>query len=96
MRNFITTLLVALTFATTAYADGDNHRRHRNDWILPLVSGIIIGNALSQRPRYQPAPRYYEPPVRTYRLVTVCRWMSVYDQWGYYAGQQKQCWEEYQ
>lgn len=95
MRRFITTLLIALSIATTAHADSGNHN-HRNDWVLPLVSGIIIGNALSQQPRYQPAPRYYEPPVRTYRIITVCRWVAVYDQWGYYAGQQQQCWEEYQ
>lgn len=95
MRKFITILLVALSVATAAQADNRN-RNHRNDWVLPLVSGIIIGNALSQQPRYQPAPRYYEPPVRTYRIITVCRWVAVYDRWGYYAGQQQQCWEEYQ
>lgn len=94
MRRFITALLIALSFTTTAYAD---NRHHRNDqWVVPLISGIIIGNMIAQQPRYQPAPRYYQPPQRVYRPVIVCEWVAVYDRRGYYAGQQEQCWEEYQ
>lgn len=95
MRKFITALLIALSFTTTAYAD-DKHRNHRNDWVVPLISGIIIGNALTQQPQYQPQPRYYPQPVRRYHLVTVCEWVATYDRRGYYMGQQQQCWEEYQ
>jgi len=94
MRKLIMTAIAAAMFATSAHAEN-----HRNDWILPLIGGMIIGNELGkqnrqyQQPRYYNPPRYYPQP-RYYQPVIVCQYVAVYDNWGNYLGQQKQCWEQ--
>ncbi|OBZ93355.1 membrane protein [Pararhizobium polonicum] len=60
----------------------DRHYRHNNDGLalgaLGLATGVIIGGAIANRPRYQervyvdPEPEYYEPrPVYRPRPVVV-------------------------
>jgi hypothetical protein len=101
MRKIIATVL-ALTMMTGAavadgwsghracnfngcYGGGYHHRyyqeRNHNDWVEPLVGGMIIGGMLMNQPRYYEAPRYH----------TECRVTPMYDQWGYYLGNQRQC-----
>ena len=94
MRKLVMTAIIAALFATSAHADNQ-----RNAWILPLIGGIIIGNELGKQHHQYPQPRYYNPPQyyprpRYYQPVIVCQYVAVYDDWGYYMGQQKQCWEQ--
>ena len=94
MRKLVMTAIIAALFATSAHADNQ-----RNAWILPLIGGIIIGNELGKQHHQSPQPRYYNPPQyyprpRYYQPVIVCQYVAVYDDWGYYMGQQKQCWEQ--
>jgi hypothetical protein len=94
MRKLIVTVIAALSLATAAHADNRHHRNNNNDWIIPLIGGMIIGNALNNQPRYvTPRPQYYQQP-RYYQPAIVCQYVAVYDNWGNYLGQQKQCWEQ--
>jgi hypothetical protein len=89
----LATAAVATLFtATAANADYYGHRQggHHGgggggNWVAPLVGGLILGGAiygLSQ-------PGYAAPPA--YR--TECRIVPVYDRFGYYVGDRRECYQ---
>ena len=95
MHKSLAILITAVTLgaATPSYAN--------NDWVAPLIGGVIIGGVLNQmnnqphyqqnyyynQPQYYPQPQYYQPQV-------YCRNVPVYDAWGNFAGRQRQCWQQ--
>jgi hypothetical protein len=82
------TLALAL-MSTAAHADYRGHGyRGGGNWVAPLVGGLIVGGivggAIASEPRYYPAPQTYH---------TECRIVPVYDRWGYYVGDRRECYQ---
>ena len=88
-----TVALAALLGTTSANADYYRHRHgghhgggHRGGWVAPLVGGMVLGGVLyglSQTPSYAAPPAYR----------TECRIVPVYDRYGYYLGDRRECYQ---
>ena len=59
---------------------------YRGGWAAPLIGGLIVGGIVGGA-LAQPQPYYAPPPA--YR--TECRIVPVYDRWGYYVGDRREC-----
>jgi len=78
--------LLSIVLSTSAYADPyddyGNHyyeKHHRDNWVAPLLGGVIISAILtdSRRPRYsEPRPPY---------APLVCRNIYIRDRYGNYV-----------
>jgi hypothetical protein len=96
MRNIIaiSALALAVGLATPADAQYRSYHNHYHggggNWVAPLVGGLIIGGvvgALSNQPRYyDPSPVIVAP-----QYHRECRIVPVYDNWGYYVGDRREC-----
>lgn len=85
MKKILLTLSF-LALATPASADYYRHRHGGGNWVAPLVGGLIVGGIVGGAIASE--PRYYAPPP-AYR--TECRIVPVYDRWGYYVGDRREC-----
>lgn len=88
-RVFSILAVLSMAVSTTTYAHPyDGYRqygdRHGNNWVAPLLGGLVIGAILtdSRRPRYN-EPRYSEP--RPPYAPLVCRNIYIRDRYGNYV-----------
>jgi hypothetical protein len=95
MRKILLATVAAATLftATAANADyyGHRHGGYRGGgggWAAPLIGGLIVGGIVGGA-LAQPQPYYAAPPA--YR--TECRIVPVYDRYGYYVGDRRECYQ---
>jgi len=95
MRSIFIVSVCALALGFTSPASAQYRRYHsysNGGWAAPLVGGLIVGGvlgAMANQPRY-----YANPPVvieQPYR--TECRFVPVYDSWGSYRGERRECYQ---
>ena len=91
-----TVLAVSLLAATATAANADYYRGRGyhgggGGWVAPLVGGMILGGAIYglSQPSYAAPPVYVAPP--QYR--TECQFVPVYDRWGNYRGDRRECYQ---
>lgn len=95
MKKIALAVILTLTLAGTASAQhrGGHHHHHGGggNWVAPLVGGLILGGAIYglSQPSYAAPPVYVAPP--QYR--TECQIVPVYDRWGYYRGERRECYQ---
>ena len=83
-----------LASASAANADYYGHRHggygggYRGGWAAPLIGGLIVGGIVGGA-LAQPQPYYAPPPA--YR--TECQIVPVYDRYGYYRGERRECYQ---
>jgi hypothetical protein len=86
--------MIALTTAANAdyYRHGGYHGGRGGGWVAPLVGGLIVGGivggALAEPRYYAPPPVYVTPPTHT-----ECQFVPVYDRWGNYRGDRRECYQ---
>jgi hypothetical protein len=90
MRKIAIAVALVGILASSA-ANADYYRRggygRGGGWVAPLVGGLIVGGmvgALAAEPRYYAAPPAYR---------TECRIVPVYDRYGYYMGDRRECYQ---
>jgi hypothetical protein len=96
---FKSTVLAVSLLAATATAANADYYGHRHGgyrgggggWVAPLVGGMILGGAIYglSQPSYAAPPVYVAPP--QYR--TECQFVPVYDRWGNYRGDRRECYQ---
>jgi len=73
---------------------GGHHRGHGGGggWIAPLIGGLVLGGAIYglSQPGYAAPPAYYAPQPQ-YR--TECQLVPVYDRYGYFRGERRECYQ---
>jgi hypothetical protein len=87
MRKLAIAAAVMGILATSSAANADYYRNRGGHWVAPLVGGLIVGGmvgALAAEPRYYAAPPAYR---------TECRIVPVYDRYGYYLGDRRECYQ---
>jgi hypothetical protein len=97
--------IVGTLAASTVPADAQYHHRghhgggyhHRGGgggggWIAPLIGGLVLGGAIYglSQPGYAAPPAYYAPQPQ-YR--TECQLVPVYDRYGYFRGERRECYQ---
>ena len=86
--------VAAIFSASAANADYYGHRGYhggggyRGGWAAPLIGGLIVGGIVDGA-LAQPQPYYAPPPA--YR--TECQIVPVYDRYGYYRGERRECYQ---
>lgn len=87
----IATAVIGILATSAANADYYRNRGYHGGggghWVAPLVGGLIVGGmvgALAAEPRYYAAPPAYR---------TECRIVPVYDRYGYYMGDRRECYQ---
>ena len=103
MRKLAVAIAIVGTLAvSTAPADAQYHNRHHGGghhhrgggggWVAPLVGGLILGGAIYglSQPGYAAPPAYYAPQPQ-YR--TECQPVPVYDRYGYFRGERRECYQ---
>jgi len=97
MKKIALAVILTLTLAGTASAQhrgghggGGHYHNGGGNWVAPLVGGLILGGAIYglSQPSYA-APYYPAPP--QYR--TECQIVPVYDRYGYYRGERRECYQ---
>ena len=92
MRKLLLAAVAIASLTTAAQADYYRNRGYHGggggNWVAPLVGGLIVGGivggAIASEPRYYPAPPQYR---------TECRIVPVYDRFGYYVGDRRECYQ---
>jgi hypothetical protein len=93
MKKIIISALAAVSILASVGAADAQHRYHsgggyRGGWAAPLIGGLIVGGivggAIASEPRYYAAPPAYR---------TECRIVPVYDRFGYYVGDRRECYQ---
>jgi hypothetical protein len=95
MKKIALALILTTALAGTAEADYYRGRGYHHggggNWVAPLVGGMILGGAIYglSQPSYAAPPVYVAPP--QYR--TECQIVPVYDRYGYYRGERRDCYQ---
>jgi hypothetical protein len=87
----IATAVIGILASSAANADYYRHRGYHGGgggWVAPLVGGLIVGGIVGGA-LAQPQPYYAPPPA--YR--TECQIVPVYDRYGYYRGERRECYQ---
>lgn len=87
----IATAVIGIMATSAANADYYRNRGYHGGgggWVAPLVGGLIVGGIVGGA-LAQPQPYYAAPPA--YR--TECRIVPVYDRYGYYMGDRRECYQ---
>lgn len=95
MRRLIIALAATVAMTSISYADQYRHRHQRqyhnnNNWVAPLVGGLVVGGLLlSSRQNYYAGPGYgnvpaygYQPYCRNVHVGTFWngwRWVNQYE-----------------
>jgi hypothetical protein len=107
MRKTLAILLATATLVSATAAQADDWRYHHgprpgyggggggNNWVAPLVGGLIVGGILGgmaqqNQQQYYGQPYYGQP----YQPQVFCRMEAVFDQWGNYMGRQRRCYQQ--
>jgi hypothetical protein len=71
---------------------GGGYRGGGGGWVAPLVGGMVLGGAIYglSQPGYAAPPAYYAPQPQ-YR--TECQLVPVYDRYGYFRGERRECYQ---
>ena len=95
MRSIIAISALALTVGLSTPASAQYRHYHYHggggNWAGPLVGGLIVGGmlgAMASQPRY-----YDSPPVIVQPYHTECQMVPVYDRYGYYRGERRECYQ---
>ena len=94
MKKILLALTISAAAITSAQADYRHHGHgggYRGGWVAPLIGGMVLGGAIYglSQPSYAAPPVYVAPP--QYR--TECQFVPVYDRWGNYRGDRRECYQ---